>query len=58
MEKCTASKINVFVFCVEIQDGHQKWQEKDMWEKLADDCANTLGGQTFWGKSLLGKVVS
>ena len=32
----------VFVFYAEIQDGHQKWQERDFWEKSSVDSAYTL----------------
>ena len=32
----------VFVFNTEIQDGRQKWQENDFWEKSAVDSVATL----------------
>ena len=38
---------HVFVFNVEIQDGCQKWQENDFWEKLAIDSAATLRVKNF-----------
>ena len=31
-----------FSFNVDIQDGHQKWQENDFWEKSSVDSADTL----------------
>ena len=38
----------VYVFYAEIQDGHQKWQQNDFWEKSPVDSADTLpGGQKF-----------
>ena len=32
-----------FSFYTQIQDGRQKWQENNFWEKCADDSADTLG---------------
>ena len=43
----------VFVFNAEIQDGCQKWQENNFWEKSEVDSADTL-----WVKSFLVKVAS
>ena len=37
----------VFVFNPEIQDGCQKWQENDFWEKSAVDSAATLWVKNF-----------
>ena len=39
----------VFAFYAEIQDGHQKWWEKDLWEKLPNDSADTLGVKNILG---------
>ena len=35
------------MFNAEIQDGCQKWQENDFWEKSAVDCAGTLWVKNF-----------
>ena len=36
----------IFAFYAEIQDGRQKWQENNFWEKLPDDCRYP-GSQKF-----------
>ena len=35
-----------FAFYVEIQNGHQKWQENDFWEKSPVDSADNLWVKT------------
>ena len=42
---CTISEINAFY--AEIQDGCQKWQEIDFWEKSPVDSVDTLGVKNF-----------
>ena len=37
----------VFAFYAEIQDGHQKWQQNDFWEKSPVDSATLPGGKKF-----------
>ena len=37
----------VFAFKAEIQDGRQKWREKDFWEKSQVDSAKTLQVKNF-----------
>ena len=46
-------------FCVlkKFQDGHQQWQEKDFWEKLANDSVFTLWAKNF-GEIALSHTVS
>ena len=34
-------------FYAEIQDGRQKWQETDFWEKSPVDSNNSLGVKKF-----------
>ena len=41
LDKCT------FAFYTEIEDGHQKWQENNFWEKSPDDSASTLRAKNF-----------
>ena len=36
-----------FAFYAEIQNGHQKWQENDFWEKSSVDSADTLRIKNF-----------
>ena len=36
-----------FVFDTKIQDGRQKWQENNSWEKSPHDFADTLGSKNF-----------
>ena len=36
-----------FWFYIEIQDGHQKWQENDFWEKLSVDSVDSLWVKNF-----------
>ena len=36
-----------YVFYAEIQDGHQKWRENDLWEMSPVDSADTVEGQKF-----------
>ena len=38
---------SVFVFYVEIQDGHQKWQKKGFLKKSVVDSADNLGAKNF-----------
>ena len=33
----------VFAFYAEFQDGHQKWQENNFWQKVPDDCIHPVG---------------
>ena len=40
--------IYFFAFYAEIQNGHQKWQEKDFWENLPVDSADNL-----WVKNIV-----
>ena len=37
----------IFAFYAEIQDGHQKWQESDFWEKLPVESTDTLWVKNF-----------
>ena len=52
------SKINAFLHFTPIQDGHQKWQEKEFWEKLPVNAADTLRVKNFLPKSLYLAYVS
>ena len=36
-----------FAFYAEIQNAHQKWREKDFWEKLPVDSADNLRVKNF-----------
>ena len=47
----------VFVFYAEIQDGHQKWREKDFWENSPVDSLDTLWVKKFV-KITLSRTVS
>ena len=45
---CTVSEINVFSSSyTEIQDGRQNMRENDVWQKVADDSADTLQIKNF-----------
>ena len=37
----------LFAFYAEIQNGHQKWQENDFWEKSPVDSADTMRVKDF-----------
>ena len=41
------SEITLFAFYAEIQDGHQKWGEKDFWKKSPVDSSDTLRVKKF-----------
>ena len=39
--------IFVFGFYTQIQDGGQKWQENDFWQKVSDDSVYTLRAKSL-----------
>ena len=46
MSHCFPDKC-IFAFYEEIQDGRQKWQENDFWEKSPVDSTDTLEVKNF-----------